>query len=76
MDKRKLFLWRGTFNYSREVVIKYSMAPTWAKAFVNMINQLAREHNVSRGAVSEIFDGSKDNYKIGIDPEWREKHGL
>ena len=72
--KRKLILFKGVFNYSREMIIKYSMAPTWAKARINMVNQLADDHGVNRGAVMAIFNGTKDNYKIEIDREWREKH--
>ena len=73
--KRELYLFRGTFNYSREVIVKYSCAPTWAKAKTNMIEQLAGDHGVSRESVKAIFNGDRDNYKIEIDPEWRMKHG-
>jgi len=69
--KRQLLLWRGTFCYSREMVVKYSMAPTWAKAKSNMINQLAWDHGVTRRAVGYCFDGSKPNFTIEIDPEWK-----
>lgn len=72
--KRKLILFKGVFNYSREMIIKYSMAPTWAKARINMVNQLADDHGVNRVAVMEIFDGKKPNFEITIDPEWRQKH--
>ncbi len=72
--KKKLLLWHGSFNYSRELTIKYSMAPTWGKAFNNMVDQLAKEHGVSRRIVKSIFDGSKPNFEIIIDPEWRLKH--
>lgn len=74
--KKKQVLFRGIFNYSREVVIKYSMAPTWAKAKSNMIDQLAKDHGIARRHVALLFDGSKNNYRVEIDPEWKEKkHG-
>src|SRR3990167_2925386 len=71
--KRKLLLWKGVFNYSRQMIVKYSMAPTWAKARINMVNQLADDHGVNRISVMSIFNGSKDNFKITIDPEWQQK---
>ncbi len=73
--KKRLLLWIGTFNYSREVVIRYTMAVTWAGAKKNFIDQLAREHGVERRIVAMMFKGDKDNFKIEIDREWREKHG-
>ncbi len=75
--KKRLLLWIGTFNYSREVVIRYTMAVTWAGAKKNFIDQLAREHGVERRTVAMMFDGSKRNFEIVIDKEWLEKnHGL
>ena len=74
--KRQLYLWRGTFNYAREVIIKYSFAPTLAKAKANMIEQLAGDHGVNRESVMAIFNGDKPNFDIRVDRDWREKHDL
>ena len=57
-------LYKGIFNYSHEMVIKYSHAPSKASAKMRMINQLAKEHGVHASVVYGIFDGSKDNYRI------------
>lgn len=67
-------LWRGIFNYSHEMVVKFSHAPTERAAKMRMINQLAKDHDVHPSTVYGIFDGSKDNYRIEIDPEWRKKN--
>lgn len=57
-------LWRGVFNYSCEMVIKYTHAPTEKAAKMRMINQLAKDHGVHASHVYAIFDGSKPNYRI------------
>jgi len=67
-------LYKGVFNYSCEMIIKYAYAPSPASAKTRMINQLAKEHDVHPSHVFGIFDGSKDNYRIEIDREWGEKH--
>lgn len=61
-DGMKLF--KGIFNYSCEMVIKYTHAKTESSAKMRMINQLAKEHGVHPSHVYAIFDGSKDNYII------------
>ncbi len=57
-------LYKGIFNYSCEMVIKYTHAPSPKAAKMRMINQLAKDHGVHASVVYGIFDGSKDNYRI------------
>ena len=65
--KRKQILWCGTFNFSHEIIIMYTYAPTWAAARVRFLRRLAKEHEVSYSQVFSMFDGSKDNFKIEIE---------
>jgi hypothetical protein len=68
MGKRKqLYLFRGTFNYSHEIVVKYTYAPTWAAAKNRMLRRIAREHEVSYQHVYGMFDGHTDNFNVEID---------
>ncbi len=68
MAKRKpLYLFRGTFNYSHEIVVKYTYAPTWAAAKTRMLRRIANEHQVSYQAVFAMFDGRKDNFRLEIE---------
>ncbi len=64
MPKKPQIKWRGNFNYSHELVIKYTYAPTWAAARVRMLRRIAEEHNVGFQCVFGMFDGTKDNFTI------------
>lgn len=57
-------LWKGVFNYSNEMIVKYTHAPTRESAKMRMIHKLAKEHNVHPSVVYDIFDGTKDNFRI------------
>ncbi len=67
-------LYLGIFNYARAVeeVLLYATSPAHAKAM--MINRLAKKHEVHPSHVAALFDGSKPNYTIEIDKEWRLKN--
>ena len=62
--KRTPIKWVGTFNYSHELVTKYTYAPSWASARVRMLRRIAEEHGVAYQHVFGMFDGTKDNFTI------------
>ena len=74
--KKPRFLYLGIFNYSHAVeeVLRFATSEKHAKAL--MMQELARKHEVHPSHVAALFDGSKPNYSIKIDPEWRSKHEL
>lgn len=71
---KKLFT--GLFNYGRQVEKKFAWAFTGRQAKVFMMKQLANDHGVTYGAVAKIFDGSKGNFEIKVDPQWKEKQDV
>ena len=71
--KKEKQLYLGIFNYSRAVEEILLYAVSHAHARVMMINRLAKKHDVHPSHVAALFDGSKDNYSIGIDKEWKKK---
>uniref|UniRef100_A0A6M3L6P7 Uncharacterized protein n=1 Tax=viral metagenome TaxID=1070528 RepID=A0A6M3L6P7_9ZZZZ len=75
-EKRKKKLFVGDFRYNRELVTKHAFAFSGRQAKVFMLRQLAAEHGVPISAVMSIFDGSKVNFEIQVDPEWRLKNGM
>lgn len=62
--KRKNYLWRGTFNYSHEIEIKYTYAPTWASAKTRILRRIATDHGVNFSHVFNMFNGDKNNFTI------------
>jgi hypothetical protein len=72
--KKPLLLWKGIFNYSAQVIVKHTYAPSEKAAKARIINRLAKEHGVHPALVAEIFDGSKDNFIIEVDPVWKSEH--
>jgi len=65
-------LYRGIFNYSHEVKIRYTTASSKRQAKIFMMHQLAREHDVHYCVVAGIFDGSKQNFEINMEVEYKE----
>jgi len=65
-------LWRGAFNYSREVHVLRCQAPSEAQARVFMCRRLANKHGVSPGIVLNLFDGSKPNFSIEKEIDYQE----
>jgi hypothetical protein len=63
-DKKPRKLYKGVFNLSREMIIKYLRASSPEQAKVYMMRRIAAEHGVPYSYVFGAFDGSKDNYKI------------
>lgn len=65
-------LWKGLFNYTRQLHVLYCYAYTKRQAWLSFCRQLSRRHNVPLNYVTCYFDGSKDNYEIEIEMEVRE----
>lgn len=57
-------LWRGVFNFQREVRILYARAYTEKQAWLVMCRRIAKIHDVHLINVMAYFDGSKPNYEI------------
>ena len=66
-------LWRGVFSYSCEIERCFAYAKDEKKAKAKMLFQLAKKHQVNIQHVYALFDGSKQNFNIEIDREWKEK---
>ena len=65
-------LYRGVFSYHREAEILRLFAHSEAQARVFMCRRLANKHGVSPGVVLNLFDGSKDNFTIEKEIEYKE----
>ena len=65
-------LFRGCFNYSREVHILYRYAYTKRQAWKVMCDALADKHGVKPRYVYGLFDGQLPNFEITIELEVRE----
>jgi hypothetical protein len=64
---KKLF--RGAFNLNSIVRIEYARAYTERQAWALMCKRMAKKDGVSDSSVMGLFDGSRDNYRISIEPE-------
>ena len=71
--KRGKKLFTGEFNFSREAVKKHAWAFSGRQAKIFMMRQIADDHDVSYMAVAKIFDGSKSNFDIHVDEQWKER---
>ena len=65
-------LWRGAFNYRQTAVVLYRYAHTERQAWLQMCRSLARKDGVPPSVVLCLFDGSRDNFEITIETEWKE----
>ena len=61
---RKTKLWRGVFNFRKQVIIKYLRAYSDKQAKVFMMRRIASEHNVPYSYVFGLFDGHMQNFSI------------
>ncbi len=64
--------WRGKFVFNLESYVLYRYAYTKRQAWLLMCKEIARKQDVIPSLVMDYFDGSKDNYTIEIETEWRE----
>ena len=65
-------LYKGLFSYRCELEKLFCYAYTKEQAKVTFFHRLAKKHDVSYGAVMSLFDGSRPNYEITIETEFRE----
>lgn len=61
-------VWRGAFNYPQTVKILYRKAYTERQAWALMCKSIAAKDHVPFLSVMDLFDGSRDNFKIEIEP--------
>jgi hypothetical protein len=66
---KKSKLYKGYFNLSNEVIVRYVNANSPAQAKNFMIRRIAKEKGlVGMGGLFKVFDGTKDNYEIKEEP--------
>ncbi len=66
-------LWRGVFNYAQSVEKPlYRHAYTKKQAWKIMCDFLARKYGLHPSVIYNHFDGSKNNYELTIELEFRE----
>jgi len=67
-------LWRGAFNYRQSAIVLYTYAHTERQAWLVFCRRLAKKHDVSARTVMGLFDGTKDNYQITMEVEYRDQN--
>lgn len=67
MKNKSLF--RGAFNFKQSARVMYAYAFTKKQAWVIFCRRIAERDGVSLSVVMGTFDGSRDNYSIGIEME-------
>ena len=70
--KKPKSLFKGVFSYRCELEILYAYSYTKEQARLIMCSRLAKNHDVHPSTVLSMFDGSKDNYNIKIEVEFKE----
>lgn len=55
---------KGIFNLSYQMIVKYRWAFTKQQAKVFFMREIAREHNIPYNYVFSMFNGEKDNFSI------------
>ena len=70
----KATLYKGTFNYQREVHILYTHSASVLQAHKFFMRQLSKFHQCNIRHMMAYFDGSKDNYKIEIEKKKEVNH--
>jgi hypothetical protein len=63
-EKKSKPLYKGWFNFQRELRILHCHAYSERQAWMNMCRQIAKLHDVSISMVMNYFNGDKDNYAI------------
>lgn len=68
-------LFRGVFNFKRELTVVYRAAYTRRQAWLIFCRVIARKQEISIGMVMNMFpynDESVQNYQITVETEFRE----
>ncbi len=69
-------LYRGVFNYARSVERPiYRYAFTERQAWKLMCDEIARRHEIHPSYVYTLFDGSRGNFEITLEVDFREGEG-
>ena len=68
-------LYKCCFNYGHEIITEHEWAFSGLQAKNYAIRKIARKHDVNPYHVFAIFDGSKPNFNIEVDKEWKKKLG-
>ncbi len=65
-------LFRGAFNYRQTAIVLYRQAYSERQAWLSMCKHLAGNDGVNPSVVMSLFDGTRDNYEIKIETEFKE----
>jgi hypothetical protein len=63
---------KGIFSLRCEMQVLYAFAFTKRQAWLIFCRRLAKKYDVHISHVMKMFDGSKDNYSITIETEYKE----
>jgi hypothetical protein len=66
--------YKGCFNWHGEVTCFYCHAYSERQAVSYFFRKLAKLHDVTIWTVRNHFDGSRDNYRITIEQEYKEEN--
>ena len=65
-------LFRGVFNFSKQILVLYAHAFSEAQAKEIMLRRIADKHGVSLYWVRGLFNEKQDNFEISIEVEMKE----
>lgn len=65
-------LWKGLFSYNCGLERLYAYAYSKEQARVIMCRRLAKKHDVHPATVLRYFDGSRNNYDITVEVDFKE----
>jgi hypothetical protein len=60
------FLYKGTFNFSGQVMILYTHSASKTQAYTALIKKLAPMVKYTDSYLRRYFSGDKDNYRIEL----------
>ncbi len=65
-------LYRGAFNRCQTPLILYRQAYSYKQAWRLFCHEMAKKDSVDPHVVMGLFDGSRDNFDITIETEFKE----
>ncbi len=65
-------LWCGVFNYNGQMLVEYAYAYTEKQAKLVFCQRISKKVGVHPGVVTNKFNGSRDNFKINKEIEFKE----
>jgi hypothetical protein len=66
-------LWRGKFTFRTAAHVLYAQAYTERQAWLIMCRRLAGKEGMPLKEIMNLFDGSRENYSIGLEIEFKER---